>query len=117
MAICSDIYSSVYWQVFRSGSEQHFMPLFLLPNLSCAKQGSSSSVHRVKKKNIVAALSHGPTWFSQAEHGMHLVLKYGEGDHAAPEVQRMLQCHDSTPKGSVALFSFLQSWDAQHSIN
>ncbi len=29
---------------------------------------------------------------------MHLVSTYGEGDHAAPEVQRMLQhhCYDTT---------------------
>jgi hypothetical protein len=45
---------------------------------------------------------------------MQLISKYGEGSDAVPEVQRMLQYHDSTPAGSVALLTFLQTWDAQH---
>ncbi|KAF8057446.1 hypothetical protein FPV67DRAFT_1456077 [Lyophyllum atratum] len=73
---------------------------------------SAVSDHIITKKSILTAIGVRETWYSQAEYGLQLAQRYGEGsEECAQEVVSELAAVREQPLGSHKLLDFLQTWD------
>jgi hypothetical protein len=86
----------------------------LLFFLTCSQNGSYK---KIKKVEIMKALSVGNAWLFEAERAVEIVQKYGEGgaNPSQPVIDKIAYA-DGDAEGSTKLLAWLKAWEGKHAV-